>query len=147
MVVPLFCFQMRGLKVIRFDPSRLNCCPPSSEEVVDGEQDDGSDHGHDEASGLAFLIEPESPTDPSADDGSGDSEQHCDDETTRVFSGHDEFGDGPHDEADQNYPKPVHSDSSPIKLAERIRRGLASSTYSLFWHEGLAVHLGEEKSF
>ena len=76
----------------------------SADQVIDAQEDDGSDQGHDESRGLSFLIKSDGATEPGSDQGSGDADEDGDDESARIFARHDEFGEGSDDESNQNHP-------------------------------------------
>lgn len=76
----------------------------SADEVIDAQEEDGSDQGHDESRRLTFLIQSEGATQPGSYQRSGNADEDSDDDPTRIFAGHDQLRQSSDDETNQNYP-------------------------------------------
>ena len=70
---------------------------------VEQEQNHRAHDRHDPTGDV--ILARERTTDPSADKGAGDAEQHGDDTTAGIFSWHQQFGDGADDKTDNQNPE------------------------------------------
>ncbi len=80
--------------------SRRSSAPKN--QSVEQEQNHCAHDRHDPTSDI--ILAHEETTDPSADKRPGDSEQNGDDATAGIFSGHQQFGNGADDKADDQNP-------------------------------------------
>jgi hypothetical protein len=60
---------------------------------VDGKEQHRTDHRHDEACRLLFLVQSDHPAEPGCDERPGDAEQDCNDETAGIFARHEKLRD------------------------------------------------------
>jgi hypothetical protein len=70
------------------------------DEPIDEEQQDRSYNGRDEAGCFTIVIPAQGSAEKACDEGSDNADEDGDDNAARVFARHDEFSDGPDDEAD-----------------------------------------------
>lgn len=77
-------------------------------QTVNQQQENCSHHGGDEPRWIPHLIPAQRPPQKSGDKRTGDPEQDGDDETTRILAGHEELGDDPDNEADDEHPDEFH---------------------------------------
>src|SRR5215813_868950 len=77
--------------------------------TIDGEQSDCADHRHDEASLVACLVPPDANADESGQERAGDSKEHGNNNSPRVFARHDQLRDCSRKQADEAFPNPVHN--------------------------------------
>src|SRR5260370_41726730 len=85
------------------------------DQMVDPEQDESAHQGHDEPGGLAWFVVADGATDPCAEEGARDAEDHCDEDSTRIFTRHDQLCKSTDDQTDKSSPKQTeHIDSSVV---------------------------------
>jgi hypothetical protein len=95
-------------------------CGPSDREAIHRKQDDRADDRHDEADGIAFLVQTDETAHEPTDDSAHDPDEGSDDETTRIAPWHEELGDDPDDQTEHDPSNDVHG-ISPRPQASRRR--------------------------
>ena len=73
--------------------------------MINREQNQRSDQGHKESGGLAGLIVTDRAADPSSEERACDADEHRDEDSARIFAGHDEFGECADNKTDNSRPK------------------------------------------
>jgi len=111
-IFPLFCARCFDPYVVPLDSifmadgvrGSLGSRWASADQVIDTQEDNGSDQGHDESRRLSFLIQSDGTTHPGSYQRSGNADEDGDDDPTRIFAGHDQLRQSSDDETNQNYP-------------------------------------------
>jgi hypothetical protein len=82
--------------------------PSANHGVVENDQDDGSDEGHEKTGGFAFLVEAERMSGDACDERTGNAKGHGDDPPARLFAGDDHARERADDEPEDEKQKEVH---------------------------------------
>ena len=84
-------------------PKRRRLHPSPKNQSVEQEQNHRAHDRHNPTCGIGLVAGNET-TDPSTDEGAGDTEQNRDDATAGIFSRHQQFRDGTNQKADNQCP-------------------------------------------
>ncbi len=103
------------------------------DEMVDPEKDHGAQQRHEEAGGLIRTIVTDESPEIGAEEGACDSQQHGDEDATRILAGHDEFRQSANDETDDCNPDEMEH----VFSSTRKNTGPAGATFG----DGLIVLL------
>src|SRR5215212_2267915 len=93
--------------------------PPACQKPVEEEQNHGTDDRCDDSRAFAgVVVPPHCAPEEARQQGAGDTDQHGYDDPARITSRHDQLGDSPNNESDDQGPQESHS-SVPSKVDRR----------------------------
>src|SRR6266404_4186813 len=117
--------QSSSLMPIAHGASESGClCLLALDQVVDAEQNERSDEGHEEAGGLAGLVVADCTTKEGPDKRTCNADEHRNPDAAGVFAWNDEFCNRADDKTDEGRPKQTEHSCSSVLAFRGCRKPL-----------------------